>query len=371
MFDVPYRLAHDVDPATLRPPRTPVGVTVAEIIRSCPLRALFPSSPAVTRRVGTEARIGTALHRTLDRLRKSALSGSPAAAAAVGQAIFEEELSRQKELSNQSWREKRLPWSQARIDGAIAAVIDEARTVAQTSYKPTTTKSGIPPTAPGNVSTEIPVTSTSRVIHGVIDRAERDQITGIKLVDLKSAYRTDLPDRYERQLQLYAAMWYQQFDERPHSGEVFYPLTYQRHVVDLAPTACDMVLQETESLVMKAVNEVGPMANPGEACRVCDFRPWCRPFWHRQAAAAQITGSEQLSLGVQTQVREVLQSGNMRKFLLSVGEGSSVTFQSTEFPHLEAVMPGQTLRILDSKISGLRHAPTLTPTQYTEIFIDA
>ena len=88
------------------------------------------------------------------------------------------------------------------------------------------------PYLPKNIDTEveIPVRDLKGLFYGRIDYAEHTP-DGVILYAYKSALRDDLPERYERQLQLYAAMWHSTRGSWPIQAFVLYPLTGATHEV--------------------------------------------------------------------------------------------------------------------------------------------
>lgn len=65
-----------------------------------------------------------------------------------------------------------------------------------------------------------------------------------RLIDYKSALRADLPERYERQLQLYALLWHETFGEWPAEAYIVYPFTGATHKVAVDPAICLQVGHE-------------------------------------------------------------------------------------------------------------------------------
>jgi RecB family exonuclease len=138
------------------------------------------------------------------------------------------------------------------------------------------------------IMVEIPVQSQDGLLAGRIDYAERLPHGGIRLLDYKSALRDDLPERYERQLQIYALLWYETFGEWPTEALVIYPFTGTAHKVVVDPAICQQVGQEARLIVEKLQEDLHAeqLASPGTVCTVCEFRPWCKPFWRWQAGHA-------------------------------------------------------------------------------------
>ena len=97
--------------------------------------------------------------------------------------------------------------------------------------------------------------------------------------------------RYERQLQLYAYMLYESRGRWPIKAYVVYPLTVSQHEVKIDPEECIKVAQYYRNLIddFKGKKNHYELASPGEVCQVCDYRPWCLPFWNWQGNQENLT----------------------------------------------------------------------------------
>src|SRR5207245_5848574 len=112
------------------------------------------------------------------------------------------------------------------------------------------------------------------------------ELSGARIIDYKSALRFDLPERYERQVQLYALMWHDTRGEWAAEAQVVYPLVPFVHNVVIDEATCRKVALESAELVdaLHVSPAMESLASPGDVCQVCEFRPWCKPFWGWQAA---------------------------------------------------------------------------------------
>src|SRR5260221_9167351 len=201
-------------------PLPPFGPTALEVMRSCPLRACFEASTGYERRIGYAARVGTALHRTLQSLAEHPPVGeSDAEKVEEARLRLLKELEIQEEERAKRPRERGLPRDETRVSLAIEKVMEEALHLIQVD------RAALPETSPGAtriphpfnredgepnmrvepmllVEVEVPVKSLDGLLYGRIDQVEHSP-EGVHLLDYKSALRADLPERYERQLQLY------------------------------------------------------------------------------------------------------------------------------------------------------------------------
>jgi hypothetical protein len=363
-------------------PGAPYGVTQLEIIRSCALRACFDisSQQGYPRRTGPDARIGLAFHRALQSLRAAPVErATPEAQAENARARFQQELSRQNALREAFPREQRLSFNEERVHRATEAVmlaadrLPPAPSPAPTAHLRPSQHSPVSsgPGAPGTVEVEVPIQSTDGEFIGRVDLAEHRE-SGTRLIDFKSAFRDDLPPSYERQIQLYAWMWYQTRGVWPVEGQIIYPFTGRVHAISVEPQRCQEVAAEARQVVGQLAEGVPPsqLANPGETCKVCEFRPWCRPFWQWQAkTGSRRAALEQAALGFEGTVRTIGQQDQY--WVLQVAwQGTDVQLATPaeRFPHLKAVSPGMRLRILDTRLHGQMYQPRALVTEYSEIW---
>ena len=175
---------------------------------------------------------------------------------------------------------------------AVEAVMVEARRLATLAPAPEPEQ---PPMAPvaalapePAVEVEVPVRSRDGLFTGRVDVADHGP-DGVRLIDYKSAVRDDVPGRYARQLQLYAFLWHETRGVWPRAAELVYPFLGTSHAIDVSPALCERVVAEARALVARVRRASDPtsLATPGDTCKICAFRPWCRPFWTWQAAEPQ------------------------------------------------------------------------------------
>lgn len=347
-------------------PRRPYGPTTVEIVRSCPARAAFSASPAYERRLGSAARVGLAMHSALESLVSDPIAKTdPAEVAAEARRRFEAVLSAQLEQAQARVRERDQPLDLSRAEAAAEAVVGEAMRILRIG--------GRPPSLAGStiaVEVEVPVRSRDGLFEGIVDRAERDE-RGVHLIDYKSASRGDLPDRYRRQLQLYAYIWHDSRDEWPASGRVVYSAIGTSYRVDVDPDECLRVAADAQRL-LEALEAVDgePIAQPGEVCAVCEYRPWCAPFWQWVAAGPPAERLDRASLGLEAAIDGVHADAAVVRLSLDVGGTPvSITLRAERFAHARDLRPGDRVRLLDVRLRGLRSQPTAFATPSAELFI--
>jgi len=347
-------------------------------------------------------RIGIAFHRTLETLVLSPpASDDPQVIAEEARHRFLRELKAQEAKAQDSPRERFLPRDPERARMAAEAVISEAtRLLADgatsrnaapvtasraseesmalseaeftssffTTLKGMLTSGKAEPTT----ETEVEVASKDGLLHGRIDRVERNEC-GVLLVDFKSAMRDDLPERYVRQLQLYAYLWHERRGEWPYAAQVIYPLTAATYSVVIEPEECLQKAAEAKSMLRTALEARDPfaLAVPGDTCHICDFRPWCQAFWNwqRQEQSPGVA-LERSRLGFQGRVEKISLTDHVWRVQVRWRQ-TSVEFVAPEerFPQMKNVKAGSEIRCLDFHMHGLRHAPKAKIDGSSELFI--
>lgn len=366
-------------------PQPPFGPTTLEILRSCPLRVCFERSDGYQRRTGYAARVGTAFHRTIQWLNENPLSQADFQIIAEATRLhFEEELRKQEEEGNRRPRERGLPRPQDRIHQAAEALLIEARHIVEMggiTRSVTTLEPTIPALEPkpehqlppvGRVEVEQSVRSRDALFKGRVDRVEYTS-AGARLIDFKSSLRADLPERYERQLQLYAYLWNETRGEWPAEAEVIYPFTGTTYRIDIDPVACLALVAECRTFIQELQIHQDPnrLASPGDVCQVCEFRPWCKPFWGFQATEKNhLRALEQASTGLEGEIASLNEiSGHWKVLVLWRDVLVRIMVPLERFPHLVNAQPGMRVRVLDMRVEGLQRSPQARVTPYSELFL--
>lgn len=367
-----------------RRPNPPFGPTAIEILRSCPLRACFDASPGYTRRITSPARIGMAFHETLESLYEYPLPEESELAAAETIERFEQRIRQQEAESANNPREAHIPYDVSRADRALDSLLMEMDRITSSGIVGTQITNKETVSATNKVSTweddeiqfpvevEIPVQSLDGLFRGRVDVAEKTR-DGTVLYDYKSALRDDLPERYERQLQLYAFLWNDTRGEWPQGAFVLYPLTNNSHRVNVDPVICEEVALESKTIVENVERQKNytSLATPGDVCKVCDYRPWCSPFWSWQASESKRSiVLERSYLGFSGNISQLKLDNFFWHITIDWAFGPVNLIAPLErFPHLKKANVGHEVRILDTPLGGLRHAPTAKVNDYSEIFL--
>ncbi|MFW6116231.1 MAG: PD-(D/E)XK nuclease family protein [bacterium] len=370
------------------PPRTrptaPFGVSAVEVARSCPLRLCFEASKSqgYEPRSGFAGHVGIAFHRTLQSLYDSPMPRgiSPSEAASRARDRFRRAMAEREAIRQQRPREQRLPQDQERVHRAVEAIMLEARRLVESGLADTLCRGSAGVAAARDndssegrrIEVEVSVASQDNLLAGRIDRVEYTPDT-VCLVDYKSAFRDDLPERYERQLQLYAWLWHESRGLWPTEAYVAYPFTATTHPVEVEPEMCSRVAKESKQIIeqFEDVASTGGLGTPGEVCQVCEFRPWCNSFWDYQASSkSHREALERARHGFQGEVAELLESDHYWRLAIQ-WRSSSVTIVSPveRFPQLRFASPGMTVRALDMRLRGHMFQPRASVTDWSEIFI--
>jgi RecB family exonuclease len=319
--------------------------------------------------MGFAARVGLAMHRALETLVTDPIrSRDPSDVASQSRQRFDRALEYQLAVAHERLREQRLVPDGDRVENAAEAVIGEALRLSRT-------EAAHPPQGGGGaharlqVEVEVEVRSADGVLEGIVDRAERDA-HGTHLVDYKSGTRAEVPERYERQLQLYAYMWHDTRDEWPVSARVVYPGKGSAYSVSVDPDDCTRVADESRSVIASLLASDVVMALPGEICRICEYRPWCVPFWDWTSSGRATDALERGELGMEAVVLTAAFSPEVARVHADWhGTPISVDLPVDRFPHALSLAAGQRIRLLDVRVRGLRHRPSVFPTNLTELFL--
>ncbi len=381
-----------IDEGNLWPPQgrptAPFGPTAIEIMRSCALRVCFEASKRYERRTAYAARVGIAFHRTLQSLTEHPIASTDKNII-IEEAYrrFRNELASQEAQKNSRPREQTLTRNEERVHHALESVATEALRLPKqlsagkmehkrkgaTPISSTTTR---PPEtgglSEGEIIAEVPVQSQDGLLAGRIDYAERLP-EGVRLLDYKSALRDDLPERYERQLQIYALLWYETFGEWPAEASVVYPFTGSMYKVSVDPETCQRIGDEARMFIQKVYGgfTAEQLASPGDVCAVCEFRPWCKPFWIWQTRHSNHSLALQHAvLGFEGEI-VTLELKNFYWKVIVKWRDSEVRIVAPQerFPQLMRAHPGMRIRALDMRLHGQRYRPLALVTESSEIFL--
>jgi RecB family exonuclease len=370
-------------------PHPPFGPTAIEVMRSCTLRVCFEATKGYERRTAYAARVGIAFHKTLQSLAEHPIH-SNVRSEIIEEAArrFRHELALQEEQKSERIREQMFPRDEERIARALESIVTEALRLATQFEVGNIRYEAHGKTAFNNSSiemdyesdeeleellVEVPVQSHDGLLTGRVDYAERLPTGGIRLLDYKSALRDDLPERYERQLQLYALLWYETFDEWPVEAWVSYPFTGAMHRVSVEPEVCQHVGDETRVFIQRLQEKLPAeqLASPGDVCAVCEFRPWCKPFWNWQANHPNLTTALQYAhVGFEGEITTIELKDYFWIVKVTWGDAEvRIVAPQERFPQLKKAHPGTHIRVLDMRLQGLRYHPQAKVTENSEIYL--
>jgi hypothetical protein len=145
------------------------------------------------------------------------------------------------------------------------------------------------------------------------------------------------------------------------------------HPVRVSAEICTRVGDEARRLVSTLGRERDAyrLAQPGDVCAACDFRPWCEAFWQWQEdEPSQRVARERAGLGIQGEIISLTQVGHHWRILVN-WRGCHVTLAvpCERFPHFAGARVGALVRILDVRLQGVPHQPTAVANERSEIFL--
>jgi RecB family exonuclease len=364
-------------------PSPPFGPSSLEIMRSCALRSCFDATQGYERRLGFPARIGTAFHKTLQ-----SIYDYPFPKTSLDETIseardrFKKFLNEQIRESENHPREVGLPRDKNRIHRAADAIVAEAisyykegdRQVRYREYgnqKLQNQEDGVH-SQEQLIEVETSVQTDDGLFRGRIDRIEHHS-DGAILFDYKSVLRNDVPERYERQIQLYAYLYKESRKEWPQKAYVNYPLTSTKNEIKIDPDLCLKVANDSQQIIQKLQSEKNAyqLAAPGEVCQVCDYRPWCKAFWDWQDSEDNLTiALEKAYWGVKGEIISIEKIDYHTQLVLDWYNAKIKLISPQErFPQLDNAHPGLEISILEANLKGLRHQPKAIISPRTELFL--
>lgn len=376
-----WQLDQNLWPPTTMP-SAPLSMTSVEIARSCALRLVFERTSKgdrrYVRRTAFTGRIGTAIHRSIDRLAAAGYTDEHANAEAMPiiRQVWAEEIEAQRQQALACPRDARRPESETRIAGGPVGILSTLRlmpaTHAPQPVAPAGSGSGgqrvytpVPLVHGWDVVVEHHVMSADGLFAGIIDRAERLRV-GVRIVDTKSTTRPEVPDRYRRQLQLYASMWNDSHPGRNMKvteAVLSYPLLGTQHPVSIRDADVATTVGEARAAAARATqttDDHASLSNPGPTCGVCCWRPWCQPFqtWI-QADNNLVEAQKRSKFGWFGTVRTRTELALDLVLGVEWGRGNicRLIVPDGMLPHLRDVGPGTQLLVLDTPLIGqIKHA---------------
>ena len=326
------------------------------------LRFRLTSDKQYPRRILPTARIGTALHRTLEAV--SAIgSGSDLRSFCLSLiARFDDCLDEQRLAAEANPRTRCFDWPSARIDRLKERLIEFGRTWYQGPFQHALE-------APASTKTrfEFRITTPNQLLTGTIDRVDTNA-DGVTLVDYKSSASADDTsiDYALAQLEFYSYLWWRCNGSWPSRRAAVFISTGESFTVPVDVEASLSLGHEVEDFArsLPTFNKLpaSGVAAPGESCRFCSYKPWCKPFWDAGAPYDPSVFEGQI---------ESVQKGEGASLLLVRGKNrsSEIRFQDKQFPYLAELTTGNRIRVLDAEQHGVGTASSLTLRPSSEGFV--
>ncbi len=360
------------------PPRQlvqpPYSLTRVDIALSCPLRVVFEVANNYERMVSFDARIGTAMHETLEHFADHPLSFDDPSLVPTVKKHFEESLNQQRQKAAVRPREKNLEENQQRIDKTFLAVLRQVKSGEIFARKRRTTdqKTQYLTEEDGRTTwLEKSVESKDHKFVGKVDKAVKDA-TGLTIFDYKSSMHNDLPERYSRQVQMYVEMWTATTGERPTKGVVVYPLLDKAFAIDVSPQATKKTLETCQNAIKTfGLNKSAEdLAKPGQVCSICEFKPWCEPFWNWVSSGTLPGVQKQSRYGFQGEIKEVGRVQDFLKIKLAwhVRSIGVLLIPWGKLAHAQQLVPGQTIRVTGCELKGQVTSPLAQWATDAELF---
>jgi hypothetical protein len=181
---------------------------------------------------------------------------------------------------------------------------------------------------------------------------------------------------YQRQLQLYAALYWEETGVWPAAAELV-SLEEERAAVGVNPEEALALVEETLRLLARynAIVEAGvlPPASPAAAaCRNCPFKAMCGPFWE---AASQDWASDKDATvaGVAARIQDYGDQGWSIELDVTAGNREPGLYQlraitGTRFIDRSELRAGQRLRAVHARIARDDQPRMLLPSDRTELW---
>jgi len=104
---------------------------------------------------------------------------------------------------------------------------------------------------------------------------------------------------------------------------------------------------------------------------VCEFRPWCQPFWTWQAKHPNLSTALQYAvLGFEGEIITLELKDYYWKLLVKWRDVEvRIVAPQERFPQLKRAHPGMHMRALDMRLQGQRYRPQAIVTESSDIFL--
>lgn len=168
-------------------------------------------------------------------------------------------------------------------------------------------------------------------------------------------------------------MWRDTRGEWPVEAILVYPFKASTHTVSVSPDLCTRVAAESVALVTKVQTQasVQQLGTPGEVCTVCDFRPWCQPFWQWQSAEASLTTALTNAYnGFEGNITSLEVLNHYWRFVVSWRNlPVRLLVPQERLPQLRQAQVGTRVRVLGTRLHGNRFQPQAKFDEQSELFL--
>ncbi len=262
-------------------------------LEQCLLQVAFSTDPRYRKQVfqGPKARLGSACHALLDRISKGELAGVPEPAWRTKlEEIWKDEASKQENSALNSPLERHL----GPVRRWPGYAIRRARVLRRASEILRRKQHAGGRTA--SVRTERRYRSYGGKLRGradaVYSSGSRTVIEDYKTGNIheeQPGHGVTLKESYRRQILLYAAMHHYETGTWPEAGYVV-PLVGEREEVRIDPVEARQEAENAVQLLERynaqllEASSYWELASPSqEACRFCDYKAFCKPFWENSS----------------------------------------------------------------------------------------
>lgn len=329
------------------------------LIVNCRLSACFRASK-YPQRPSTAKTLGIVIHEGHELLAKEApnwpSSRSEADSRRFARDLFDGLLERHRADVEDQERTVKLNWVTDRISDARSAFI-----ISSTSFL-TSSSEKLSSARPVRERT---LTSADGVVTGTPDLVLSDG-GSVTMVDLKTGTLDERGrERYENQIHIYAYAYESVYGIWPSHGILRNPSTGREIRFPIDPKKAEGLIAQASKEVdrIAAEQQMAQLAQTGEACRNCDYRPWCDPYWRSEHDQSDFAGSV-------TEIAATLDDDTRRSngWVTIKSEEGEETFLIRDGPALLAGLnPGDKVRGIDTFTPNESALKVITA--FSEVFV--
>lgn len=379
---------------TVRPaPLVDVTPTRVEVLRSCPLRAAFDTSPehrSVVLR-GPAARLGTACHEVLEATAKGYFDAVDTSRLAnMFEHLWNEQIAREEAAALRSPRERHfgpaIRWPYYALKKAY--LYQTVQLLIAARGKPALVSERHRAAGEDKDQAERDYKGFGGKLHGradhVVVRDGRVEIEDYKtgaIFDESDAGVAEIKAGYRRQILLYAALHWDETGVWPRSVHLI-ALQGERFSMDVEPEEALRVVHETLMLLDAYNQQIAGGASPSElatpskeACRHCPYKALCDPFWDSVRPDWDMRGAACVE-GIVKAIEDFGASGRAIKIdavrgNLPPGDYRLRGLTPHQYSEADAVTRGTRIRTIGARIVKPDKPHDLLATDYTQIWWDS